>query len=419
MNERLLQYIWQFQYFNARELRTVSGDDVLIIKQGTFNAHQGPDFVGARIKIGGNTWAGNVELHVHTSDWEKHSHDGDPNYDNVILHVAWKNDGGNVVDKLPTLLLEDRVPAMLITQYETWMRSVQFVPCENYLPGISQLVWKSWKDRLLFERLYRKSKGIVRWLEQNNFHWEETLWWLMARNMGLVVNADAFEEMARSIPYALLLKNGSQSHLIEALLFGQAGLLEEANDGAYFKSLQQDYFFLKKKYGLEPIHLPLHFLRMRPACFPTVRLAQLAAMVKNIPALIGVMLHEDEPALVKKLLDVEAGKFWDHHFTFSEEAAYHPKKVGAATLNVIMVNAIVPLLFTYGDHRKEDRYCAKALKWMEALRAEKNSVTRKFAERGVPCGSAADSQSLIELKSQYCDQRRCLDCAIGNAVLKR
>jgi hypothetical protein len=419
MNERLLQYIWQFQYYNTRELRTVGGDEVVIIRQGTFNAHQGPDFIGARVRIGANVWAGNVELHVHTSDWEKHLHDGDPNYENVILHVAWKDDGGSVVDKLPTLLLEDRVPAMLIKQYEAWMRSVQFVPCENYLSRVNELVWKSWKDRLLFERLYRKSKSIITWLEKNSFHWEETLWWLIARNMGLLVNADAFEEVARSIPYGMLLKNVSQRHLIEALLFGQAGLLEGDNDGAYFNSLQKDYLFLKKKYGLESIHLPLHFLRMRPACFPTVRLAQLAAVVRNIPALIAAILHEDEPANVKVLLDVEAGKFWDHHFTFSEEGVYHPKRLGGTTLNVLMLNAIVPLLFTYGDHRKEDRYCAKALKWMEALRAEKNSVMRKFAERGVVCANAADSQALIELKSQYCDHRRCLDCAIGNAILKR
>jgi hypothetical protein len=233
------------------------------------------------------------------------------------------------------------------------------------------------------------------------------------------VNADAFEEMARSIPYALLLKNGSQMHLIEALLFGQAGLLEGKNDAGYFERLQKDYLFLKQKYGLVPVCLPLHFLRMRPACFPTVRLAQLAVLVKNIPELIAAMLHEDDPNSVKTLLDVEAGKFWDRHFTFSDESAYHPKRLGAATLDSIMLNTIVPLLFTYGEHRKEDQYCAKALEWMSAIRAEKNAVTRKFAERSVTCASAADSQSLLELKSQYCDQRRCLDCAIGNFILKR
>jgi hypothetical protein len=419
MNERLLQYIWQFQYYNRRELRTVAGDEVMIINQGTFNTHQGPDFLTARVRIGKNVWAGNVELHVYTSDWEKHSHDDDPNYENVILHVAWRNDGGAVVNRLPTLLLEDRIPAMLVKQYESWMRGAQFVPCENYLSGVDDLVWKSWKDRLLFERLHRKSKVIIQWLAENNFHWEETLWWLLARNMGLVVNADAFEEMARSIPYALLLKNGSQMHLIEALLFGQAGLLDEECETAYFKHLKRDYSFLKRKYGLSPIHLPLHFLRMRPACFPTVRLAQLSAAVKNIPALIAAMLHEEDLAPVRCLLDVEAGKFWDHHFTFSDEAAYYPKKLGRATLDGIILNTIVPLLFTYGERHGEEQCCAKALGWIDGLRAEKNSVTRKFAERGVDCTVAADSQSLVELKSQYCDHRRCLDCAIGNAILKR
>jgi hypothetical protein len=196
-------------------------------------------------------------------------------------------------------------------------------------------------------------------------------------------------------------------------------LLEGQSEMTYFKSLRNDYLFLKKKYGLESIHLPLHFLRMRPACFPTVRLAQLAAAVKNIPALIAAMLHESDAAKVKMLLDVQAGKFWDHHFTFSEDAAYHPKKLGGATLDSIMLNTVVPLLFTYGEYRGERQYCAKALEWIEALRAEKNSVTRKFRERNVVCASAGDSQSLIELKSQYCDQRRCLDCAIGNAILKR
>ena len=419
MNERLLQYIWQFQYFNKTGLHTVCGEELHVIHQGTFKVHQGPDFLDARIRIGTNLWVGNVELHVHATDWQRHAHDDDPNYDNVILHVVWKISGGDKGRKgLPVLSLEHRIPMLLINQYQNWMNSRCFVPCEGQLSVAGDVVWKGWLDRLLFERLLRRSKTLVQWLGRNNFHWEETLWWLLARNFGQVVNADAFEEMARTIPYSLLLKCGSRRQVMEALLFGQCGLLEQESAEEYFQVLKREHDFLKKKHALRGIHVPVHFLRMRPACFPTVRLAQLSALVENISVLFSAVLTEDGPVPVKRLLNVGTSEFWDHHFTFDEASAYHVKKPGGAMLDSIIINSIVPLLFTYGEYRKEEKYCIKALEWMRMLRAEKNGITKRFAAQGIAVANASDTQSLLELKSEYCDRRRCLDCAVGNAILR-
>lgn len=224
--------------------------------------------------------------------------------------------------------------------------------------------------------------------------------------------------MARSIPYSLLLKYCGRSQVVEALLFGQCGLLEQESTEEYFHGLKKEYNFLKNKHGLCGIHVPIHFLRMRPATFPTVRLAQLSALVENISVLFSAVLTEDSLLAVKRLLSVETSSFWDHHFTFNEASAHHVKKPGGAMLDSIIVNSIVPLLFTYGEYRKEEKHCTKALEWMRMLRPEKNGIIKRFSAQGIKVATAADTQSLLELKVEYCDQRRCLDCAVGNAILR-
>jgi hypothetical protein len=271
----------------------------------------------------------------------------------------------------------------------------------------------------MYERLERKSEFVFSLLRKNNFHWEETLWWMLARNFGLSVNADAFGEMAESIPYNLLSKHRTQIHQLEALLFGQTGLLEEEFDDKYPLMLKKEYLFLRKKYNLSSIHMPVHFLRMRPACFPTVRLAQLAMLIHLTPGMFSALANETSMQEIKKVLCITANDYWHYHFRFNEATVYQPKTLGAEMVNSIMMNTVVPVLFAYGKYHCEPVFQHKAVEWMANLPAESNAIVSKFRNIGVMAKNASDTQSLIELKSQYCDKRRCLDCAVANAVLKK
>ena len=417
MTERLLQFIWQFQYFNRTELSTTNDEEIQILFPGQFNRDQGPDFSNAKIKIGNTTWAGTVELHIYTSDWNKHFHNKDKNYNNVILHVVWKHD--NSPNNIPVLELQPLVSNHLLNKYEALMQAQGFIACEKMTGNIKAITWQSWKERLVAERLLRKSATAEEWLSQNNHHWEESFWWLLARNFGVKVNAVAFEEMARSLPVTMLAKHKQQIHQIEALLFGQAGLLNTEFKEEYPKLLQREYLFLAKKYGLSSIHQPIHFLRMRPGNFPTVRLAQLAMLVQQSAHLFSKIKEAENIKTVKEWFAVTANDYWHYHYRFEELSSYQPKTIGAAMVENILLNTVLPVLFAYGSFYNEQVYKDKALQWLEELKAETNSITSGFVNTGIENKNAFDSQALIELKNEYCAKKRCLECSIGNALLKQ
>jgi hypothetical protein len=419
MTERLLQYIWQFQYFNQKELEVLSGESLQIIHPGTWNVHQGPDFLHATIKIDGTLWVGHVELHIQTSDWFKHAHQHDKNYNSVILHVVWHHDDEAKESTIPILTLDDRVPKMLLKQYEDWMMNQFFIPCEQHIGMVSDVVWVAWKERVLLERLQRKVGMIQTCLQQSNDHWEEIFWWLLARNFGVKVNAGAFETIARSLPVGVLVRHKNQIHQLEALLLGQAGLLEKKFKEKYPVMLHREYRFLKVKYKLHPIQEPIHFLRMRPENFPTVRLAQLATLVNQSSHLFSKVIETLSIADIKKLLDVTANDYWHYHYVPDEASKFKPKKLGQQMVNNIITNSIVPIVFAYGHIHSKNSYKEKALNWLAEIAPEENSITRRFAQVGINCRNAFDTQFIIELKDSYCDKRRCLDCAVGNAILKR
>ena len=416
MTERLLQFIWQFQYFNKGELTTTAGESIQIIFPGQYNTNQGPDFSDAKIKIVKTTWAGTVELHIKTSDWQKHNHHGDKNFNNVILHVVWEDDGGN--SNIPILELKGRVSKILLQRYEELMNSSSFIPCEKNIDKVRDITWKSWKDRLLAERLMRKAKIAETFLKQNNYHWEETFWWLLARNFGMKVNADSFEAMARSIPVNTLAKHKSQIHQLEALLLGQAGLLDGKHQEDYPKLLQREYKFLKGKYKLKPIHQPVHFLRMRPGNFPTIRLAQLAALITESAHLFSKIREAKTVKEIFGWFDVTANDYWHYHYRFGETSSFKKKTLGATMIDNIIINTVAPVLFAYGSYHDEQKYKDKALKWLEKTDAESNNITKGFQKLGIENKNAFDSQALIELKNEYCNKKRCLDCGVGNVILK-
>jgi hypothetical protein len=416
MTERLLQYIWQFQHFNNSQLQTTDAQPIQVIQPGSFNTNQGPDFLNAKIKIADTLWAGSIEIHINTSDWQQHNHSNDKNYNNVILHVVW-NDDLDLHLPFPALELQNRVSKLMLLKYDELMHGKQFIPCEDQIQQVNTIIISTWKERLLIERLQQKTIYIESLLQQNNYHWEETFWWMLARNFGIMINSDAFEKMAQSIPVNLLAKHKQQLQQLEALLMGQAGLLEKDFKEDYPAMLQKEYRFLKKKYRLNQIHSQIYFLRMRPANFPSIRLAQLAALIHQSEHLFSCIKETVNFSDLLKLFNVTANDYWHYHYLFDETSAFKKKILGKQMVQNILINTIVPVLYAYGFFNKNEQYKNKALQWMGMVAAESNSITKGYEILGMENKTAFDSQAWIQLKNEYCDKKRCLQCAIGNKIL--
>lgn len=422
MKEDLLQFIWKFQYFNRNELRCTDGDAVQIIYPGTYNSNQGPDFKEAKIKINNILWSGNIELHINSSHWHTHHHSDDTNFNNVILHVVWNHDAeindanGNA---LSTIELQPRVSRLLLEKYRKLKENAKFIACENLLSGLGGLALNSWKQRLVAERLIMKSKNIFTDLQQTRYHWEETFWWLIAANFGLTLNSGVFKKMARSLPLSLLAKHKKNIIQVEALLYGQAGLLSKSFEDKYPKMLQKEYFFYQKKYKLSPVDEELYYLRMRPANFPTIRLAQLAMLICSSEHLFSKIKETESVDELKKMFSVTANDYWHYHYVFDEVSDYKIKKLGSQMVNNIIINTVVPVIFSYGLHHSEEALKEKAIRWLEEIAPEKNTITQGFERLSYSNKSAFDSQAYIQLKKEYCDHHLCLQCAIGNSILKK
>ena len=417
MTERLLQYIWQFQYFNRASLQTTDGEPLEIIFAGTINKNQGPDFHNARIRIGNTILAGTIEIHCKASEWEKHQHHNDKNYRNVILHVVFENDA-IFSNHIPVLELKSSISNLMLQQYDRLMMSNTFIACSGSIHEIKDITWFSWKERLLAERLTRKAVKIHELLNQNNAHWEETFWWLLARSFGTKVNSDAFEAIARSVSIAVLARHKNSIHQLEALLLGQANLLNEKFEDEYPKMLQREYQFLKTKYNLVPIGIPVHFLRMRPGNFPTIRLAQLAMLITQSTHLFSKTLEADKVKDIEGWLNCSANDFWHYHYHFHLQSKFKKKRLGKSTIATIIINTVIPSLFAYGLYYNNEQQKHKAVSWLEQISTENNSVLSGFAQLSVISKTAYDSQALIELKNEYCIKKRCLECSVGNAILK-
>jgi hypothetical protein len=425
MSERLLHFIWRFQYFNKSHFVTTSGESIQVLYPGLYNNDQGPDFFSAKIYIDRTLWAGTVEVHIKSSDWKRHGHQEDSNYNNVILHVVWEDD--TAMGNIPVLELKSRVPKVLLERYSALMNTSSFIPCEKMANVVKNITWESWKDRLLAERLSRKSTVVETYLQQNNYHWEETFWWMLARNFGMKVNADAFETIARSVPYNFLLRHRNRRTKLEALMMGRAGLLKEEYNDEYPRLLRKEYteqYYNLYRGGnnfqdLEPAFLPVWFLRIRPGSFPTPRLAQLVVIVHRSAHLFAKVKEITDLAEVKRLFNVDAGDYWDHHYHFDRKSGYRKKIVGKSMVDNVIINTVVPMLIAYSNYHREDKYREKALLWLEQIIAEKNTIIKGFEKAGIHSHNACDTQSLIELKNEYCNKKRCLECAIGNAILKQ
>ena len=418
MTEKLLQYIWQFQYYNRNQLQTTTNEPLCILHPGQLNTNQGPDFLNARIKVGDTILIGSIELHIKASDWHRHKHQDDRNYSNVILHVVYDNDMSSF-GAIPTLELSSRISKLLLEKYTALMTAPFFISCSTGITAIRDITFMAWKERLLAERLTRKASVILEFLDKTNHHWEECFWWLLAKSFGGKVNGEAFQAIAQSLPITLLAKHKHQFLQLEALLFGQAGLLHARHTEAYPQMLYKEYLFLSKKYNLNCIHQPIHFMRMRPGNFPTLRLAQLAMLVHHSSHLFSKILEASDVKEVAQYLKVTANDYWHYHYRFDEEKGYLPKRLGEDAIENIIINTIIPTLFAYGLYNKQEQFKEKALNWLENTKAEVNAITKGFKSLSVDNLSAFDSQALIELKNEYCNNKRCLECSVGSQLLKQ
>lgn len=422
--EDLLHYIWKFRLYNQQDLRTSDGFAVQIISPGTQHQNAGPDFQNAKIRIGETLWAGNVEIHIRASDWMRHEHSNDASYNNVILHVVYKNDLEILNEqglKMQVLVLEDRIEDSLLLRYQNLIYAEQVsFPCEKIICNVDEFTIQNWLDRMLIERLEKKSAQILQKVTLLKGNWEEAFYQTLAANFGFKINALPFELLAKTLPLPILAKHTHNLLQTEALIFGQAGFLNDKINDLYYLSLQKEYQFLQQKYNLKPIEKHLwKFLRLRPLNFPTIRLAQFAALMHQKNRFLAEILKLENTENIDALFTViNPSSFWLNHYQFEKEAKPCSKKLGQASAENISINTVAVFLFAFAKENRSEKHHERALQLLEKLPCENNIIISSFMEAGVNLKSAANSQAVIELKHHYCDRKRCLECGIGNKLLK-
>ncbi len=420
MNEALLQFIWQYNLYRVTDLCTAAGEPLTILYSGKINKDAGPDFLEAKIKIGDTILVGNIELHVKASDWVKHGHQHDAAYKNLILHVVFENDLADAAEHTPVLELKGLIQNDVIARYMLLMQAPQKLPCSGRHEQIKSITKESWLSRLLAERCEQKLSDWNVLLDNSAEDWRNLLYWRMAANFGFKTNATPFLMLAQSLPLNIPTKHKDNLMQIEALLFGQAGMLDADFEEDYPRELQREYDYLKKKYKLKPIagHL-WKFMRMRPANFPTVRIAQFAALIYKSLHLFSQIIETHSVKEIEPLLDVTASSYWDTHFTFDEvQKQKSPKSLGKSSVQNIIINTIAPVQFLYAARQDTHKLQEQALQLLEAVPAEKNNITRVWEENNWVPVNAAQSQALLQLYNNYCTNKRCLECAIGLNIIK-
>lgn len=416
--EELLHHIWQHQLFSSQALQTVDGQAVEIIRPGRLNTNAGPDFTNARIKVANTEWAGNIEIHIYSSDWLRHNHQANPSYSNIILHVVFEDDLKQPLGAFPTLELKNYISDQVLKRYKYLRNSTHELPCDAHFLEVPGLITMAWLDALLIARLQRKSEWMSALVEEANADLEQAFMMVLFSAFGMKVNAQPFQQLAKQTPWKVLAKHQDNCFQLEAILFGNAGFLENLTD-SYAHQLQKEYAFLQHKYGLKPLDKSQwKFLRLRPANFPTVRLAQLAALFHKT----GPFYHwftNQRHVQNHAALQVEPSSYWQTHYTFGTKSAVKTKRIGKTMVNNILINAFAPFLFVSAQRHAKPMLQEKALSLLQQLPAEKNVKVKPFALAGLAVNNAAESQALIELKTNYCNHKKCLSCSIGATILKR
>ncbi|WP_375242154.1 DUF2851 family protein [Lacinutrix sp.] len=422
MQEDFLHYLWKHKKIIANSLKTTKGELVSIINVGEHNHNTGPDFFNAQLKIGEQLWAGNLEIHIKSSDWYLHNHETDVNYDNVILHVVWEHDTEifrKDNTKIPTLELKHYVPQDALNGYQKlFNNNRKWINCENDFASTPEFIMSNWLERLYFERLERKANDITALLHENTNNWESMLFKMLFKNFGLKVNGDAFASIANSFDFSIIRKQQSNLLSLEALLFGQAGLLEDDCQEAYFLELAKEYQFLKQKFTLTNTNVTsLQFFRLRPPNFPTIRMSQLANMYYLHQNLFSKIIAANTLNEFYTFFTVETSTFWETHYTFNKASKASKKKVTKAFVDLLLINTIIPIKFSYAKQLGKT-IDEEIIGMLQQITSEKNSIVDKFNGLKKVSHSALESQALLQLKNEYCDKNKCLKCAVGNSLLK-
>lgn len=430
IKENFLHYLWKHKVFVINQLQTSNNEDLHIFRSGEHNLNSGPDFINAKIRIDDQLWAGNVEIHIRSSDWYLHHHEKDVNYDNVILHVVWENDidiyrKHNAV--IPTLELKNIISSKIIDQYQIlFSKQLKWINCESLIHSVDKFTIDNWLEVLYFERLEQKSSLIYQLLENSANDWETVLFQLLAKNFGLKVNGDAFLNLAKSLDFKIIRKEQSKLYCLEALLFGQAGLLQGEIEEPYYNKLKTEYKYLQAKYHLEPIFEgQFHFFRLRPNNFPTIRIAQFAMLYFLHKNLFIKILETNSLDEFYDLFKATTSSFWDRHYNFNSNSVKRLKKTSKPFIDLLLINTIIPIKFIYyKELGKIDE--GSIFKIPLLIKSENNNIIKRFESifsikenKDLKITNAFESQAFLQLKSSYCDKQRCLHCAVGNAILKK
>ncbi|WP_173856999.1 DUF2851 family protein [Flavobacterium sp. 7E] len=421
MKEAFLHYLWKFKKFDTLNLFSVSKEPIIIANVGQYLELAGPDFFNAQITMGSQKWAGNVEIHLKSSDWYVHNHERDANYDNVILHVVWEHDA-EIFRKdnsiIPVLELKSYVDKETIANYQALITPKSWIFCERDLRDVPSFTINNWQERLFFERLERKSQPIDDLLLKTNNDWEAVLFCMLAKNFGLNTNGTIFNEIAQAIPFSIIRKEGFETENLEALLFGFANLLETDKEDVYFKDLKFRYYYLLHKYQLEaPVFESVQFFKHRPDNFPTIRLSQFANLYGEQHNLFSKIIGLTKLDSIYDAFKLTVSTYWKTHYLFDKESSFKHKKVSKSFIDLIVINTIIPLQFAYAKSQGQNP-SEEIIRLMHEVAPEKNAIIDKFSSFGIKSNSAFDSQSLLQLKNEYCAKSKCLDCAIGTYLLK-
>jgi hypothetical protein len=420
VNELFLQTVLANKILTVSNFKGTQNEAIELLHIGTINTDSGPDFFNAKAKINDVVLAGNIEVHVKTSDWLSHHHDKDKAYDRIILHFVYEHDkeiDQNINNNVPVVELKNYIPDHIISNYKSLIVSKNKIPCRNSISKVNSFVWTSWLNRLMISKLEEKTNNISDLFNYLSENYEETLYVMLMRNFGFKINNDAFELLAKKLPYSILKKYADNIIQIEALLFGVSGLLDDLFEDKYLKTLQNEYVFLKHKHNL--VELPKEiwkFSKTRPSNFPSIRIAQLAALIHKNNSLFHVI--ENKPGLseLKKYFDVEVSEYWNHHYTFDDSPVFKKKSIGNTAFELIIINSVVPFLFFMSKHNEEFQDYAFDL--LNQIRAEENFKTKEFYKLGIKVDTSFESQALIYLFDKFCSKKACLYCSVGNDLLK-
>jgi hypothetical protein len=424
MKEEFLHYLWKYCLYDPEKLLDEDDNPIIVINPGDYNRDSGPDFFNARIIIDGTEWAGNVEIHIRSSDFDNHRHNTDPAFNNVILHVVGEND-----KKVFNTRGEEILTARLVYDPELYEKYINLVnnpfviACQDEINKIDPFYIRHWLGSMATERLVEKSEHILKILSVTGNDWDETFYRLLSRYFGFRVNTEPFEMLATALPFRIIRKHSDNSFQIEALLYGTAGMLEEglfkeAINDKYYTDLIKEFKILSVKYSLNPIHGWIwKFSRLRPANFPTLRISQLAAMLSVSGGIFSQTLEATTVDQLRDLFEVTASEYWDSHFVFGKISRNYPKNTGSQATDIFLINAIIPAIFVFGKYRNSNEICEKAITFLEETGPEENIIINEWRSAGICADTAFITQGLIELRNSYCKKRRCLDCSIGSRLL--